>query len=252
LQREDKAINWIIQAKEENKRPDWQDISAESKEVKFYWTQWERLEFKDGVLKRKWHDADSEKTWWQTLLPRSLREEAFKQLHGVRTAAHLGIKKTLYKFRDRFTWYGMTSEVTRHVQNCDICSSRKSPTKKRRAPMKKYRVGNPMERIAADILGPLPRSNKGNEFVLVVSDYFTRWTEAYPLRNQEAETVARKIVTEFLCRFGSAFQFHSDQGTNFESHLMAEVCKLMGIEKTRTTPFIHSRTEWWNDLTAHC
>ena len=87
-----------------------------------------------------------------------------------------------------------------------------------------------------DILGPLPRTPRGNCYVLVISDNFTKWTESYALADQTATTIAEKIVSEFVSRFGVPRQIHSDQGTNFESNVMAEICKLLGIEKTRTTP----------------
>ena len=71
----------------------------------------------------------------------------------------------------------------------------------------------------------------------MVADYFTRWTEAYPLPNQEASTVARKLVDEFFLRFSPPEQLHSDQGRNFESQIITEICKLLGIVKSRTTPY---------------
>ena len=104
--------------------------------------------------------------------------------------------------------------------------------KKRRALLKQYVVGPPMERIAIDILGPLPETSRTNKLILVVSDYFTKWTESYPIPNQETTTVAERLVSEFICRFGVLRQLHSDQGTYFESKVFADVCKLLDIEKT--------------------
>ena len=94
-----------------------------------------------------------------------------------------------------------------------------------------------MERIAMDILGPLPITPRGNKYILVVSDYFTKWTECYAIPNQEAVTVANKLVNEFISRFGVPRQLHTDQGTNFESGIMKEICRILDIDKTRTTPF---------------
>ena len=68
--------------------------------------------------------------------------------------------------------------------------------------MAKYNVGSPMERIAIDVLGPLPITETGNKYILIVADYFTKWVEAYPMPNQEATTVAELLVREFICRFG--------------------------------------------------
>ena len=94
-----------------------------------------------------------------------------------------------------------------------------------------------LERVALDILGPLPKSDSGNKYIMVVAEYFTKWTEAYPIPNQEAVTVARKLVDEFVSRFGAPEHLHSDQGRNVESSLFKEVCKLFGIVKTRTSPY---------------
>ena len=93
-----------------------------------------------------------------------------------------------------------------------------------------------------DILGSLPLTPRGNKFVLVVTDYSTKWTESYAIPNQEATTVAEKLVSEFVCHFGVPREIHSDQGSNFESKVMTEVCKLLDIKKTRTTP-LHPQSD---------
>ena len=92
-----------------------------------------------------------------------------------------------------------------------------------------------MQVVAVDILGPLPESESENSFVLVAGDYFTKWMEAYPIHNQEAETVARKLVDEMSCRFSPPEQLHSDQGRQFESGLIKEICNILRIKKTRTS-----------------
>ena len=93
-----------------------------------------------------------------------------------------------------------------------------------------------MQMVAVDILGPFPESASGNKYILVVMEYFTRWAEAYAIPNQEAATIAKKLTEEFF-RFSPPEQLHSDQGKQFESELFAEVCKLLGIRKSRTTPY---------------
>lgn len=81
--------------------------------------------------------------------------------------------------------------------------------------MAQYNVGAPIERLAADLLGPLPISDLGNKYLLIVADYFTKWTEVFPIQNQEANTVAEKIVKEVVSRFRVPLSIHSDQGRNF-------------------------------------
>ncbi len=76
-----------------------------------------------------------------------------------------------------------------------------------------------------------------NHYILVVQDYFTKWVEAYPLRNDQAVTVAEFIVALWVCRYGAPLTLHSDQGTNFESEVFQTMCELLDIDKTRTTHF---------------
>ena len=89
-----------------------------------------------------------------------------------------------------------------------------------------------MQWVVMNILGPLPESDCGNKYILVIGDYFTKWKEAHAMPNMEAITVARFFVNEFICRFGAPEQLHTDQGRNFESALLKEICKLLGITKT--------------------
>ena len=106
---------------------------------------------------------------------------------------------------------------------------------KQRAPQQVLKAGYPMRVIAMDLLGPLPKSSTGNSYVLVIADYFTRWVEAFALPHQEAKTVAKKLVDEVFCRFSPPNQLHSDQGRQFESDAIQEICPLLQIRKTRTT-----------------
>ncbi|GFY22868.1 retrovirus-related Pol polyprotein from transposon 412 [Trichonephila clavipes] len=98
-----------------------------------------------------------------------------------------------------------------------------------------YNVGAPFERIAFDILGPLPRSSDGYNNILVVMDCFNKWPKAYPIPDQEASTVAEVQVQHWISRFGVHLQLHSDQGKNFNSAVYKRLCEILAIDKTRTT-----------------
>ena len=88
-----------------------------------------------------------------------------------------------------------------------------------------------------DLVGPLPKTESGMEYILVVTDYFTRWVKAYAIPDKTALTVADKFVTEFVCRYGLPQQIHSDQGREFTSNIFKEMCILLDVKKTRTCPY---------------
>ncbi|GFY21122.1 retrovirus-related Pol polyprotein from transposon 412 [Trichonephila clavipes] len=109
--------------------------------------------------------------------------------------------KTLLKALERFYWNNERSDEEKFCRICDPCAAgsgkgqgAKGPRKRARGRLQLYNVGAPFERIAFDILGPLPRSSDGNNNILVVMDYFTKWPEAYPIPDQEASTVAEVLV----------------------------------------------------------
>ena len=88
-----------------------------------------------------------------------------------------------------------------------------------------------------DIADPFPVPEDGNKYKMVVSDYFSKWLEAYAIRNQEATTVATTLIDDnWISRFGVPMELHLDQGRNFESNLLQSVTEVLGIQKTRTTP----------------
>jgi hypothetical protein len=101
--------------------------------------------------------------------------------------------------------------------------------------MRQSNVDAPLERIAIDVMGPLPTSTVGNKYLLVIGDYFTKFFHADPMRNQEADIVAKKLIENCITIFGIPMQIHTDQGTNFESNLFKALCKYLEIDKTRTT-----------------
>ena len=228
------VLEWMERS---SHRPPWEEIAPHNDNTKVYCAQWQSLRVFNGVLYRLWETPSGDATVKQLILPKSLRTEVLQQLHDTQTAGHLGVAKTLSRVRERFYWVQCRRDVQEWCRNCDLCAQKRGPQKKIKAPMAQYNTGSPMERIAIDVLGPLPITETGNKYILIVADYFTKWVEAYPMPNQEATTVAELLVKQFICRFGVPLLIHSDQGRNFESELFAEMCRLLGIKKTRTTPY---------------
>lgn len=83
----------------------------------------------------------------------------------------------------------------------------------------------------------LEPASDGRESVLVVTDVFTKFTQAFPTKDQKADTTAKVLLREWFMKYGVPERLHSDQGRNFESEIIAELCQLYGVKKTRTTPY---------------
>lgn len=258
-QMSDPDIGVMLLAVEEKIRPEWSNISSGTFALKTLWRHWDRLELDNGVLYRRWYTDDKDSNL-QLVVPSKLKTDVIKNHHDIPSAGHLGHEKTLEKIKQNYYWSGMKQHVAKYCNQCDRCAARKPCQKTNRAPLGQYHVGEPMERVAIDILGPLPLTEKGNKYILVISDCFTRWPEALAIPDQEAVTVAKALVNDVICRFGTPLQIHSDQGSNFESNVFKELCELLQIDKTRTTskrPQSNGMVERFNRtltamLTAYC
>ncbi|CAC5409543.1 unnamed protein product [Mytilus coruscus] len=101
----------------------------------------------------------------QLIVPAVLQKEIIINGHDTPFSGHLGVAKTKEKMRQNFTWYGMGKDVTSHIKMCQICNRWKNSSRKPTAPLVDYRVGNPMDRIAIDIMGPLPLTKKKNRYI---------------------------------------------------------------------------------------
>ncbi|KRY73849.1 Retrovirus-related Pol polyprotein from transposon [Trichinella pseudospiralis] len=147
------------------------------------------------------------------------------------------MSKNIGRVRQRFYLPQQREDVEDWCRACQTCAARAALTKRLQAPMQIHPVGQPFQRVGMDLVGPLEETRRGNRYVLVVCDYFSKWPEAFPLPDAEADTVATALVNGIFCRYGALETLHSDQGRNFEAGMIAEVCWLFGIAKTRTTAY---------------
>ena len=228
-----RILNWWRVSGE---RPSRNCAAIESPATRNLWLYWSQLVLRRGILYRRAETDGGPRL--QLVVPRVLRDEILQMAHGAITAGHLGTAKTESRLKQHFYWHRMKEDVREWIQKCASCGARKSPNHRpAKAPIGSYCAGAPMDRIFTDVLGPFPRSDNGNKLVLLVMDQFSKWVEAYPIPDQTAETVAHRIVYEFISRFGCPLDIHSDQGTNYESKLFQEVCRLLEINKTRSSPY---------------
>ena len=183
---------------------------------------------------RRWeHEVEVQDMYHQICLRASLVPQFLCALHDHPSAGHLCLWKTQEKVRRRFYWQGMREDLENLIRRCGPCAEVNAP----KAPLINVKDGHPLQRVAIDIAGPTPQSTSGHEWLLVVSDHFTKFAQAFPVRNTSAVTLAKKVIDEYICRFGCFEGLHSDQGANEDETVFRRLFDLIDEAKTRTTPY---------------
>ena len=233
-QRADPNLTVIIKLIESGQLQKRKQHGKDTPEVKSLLRIRKGLKLVKDILYRKTYtdNSSSKKVQWQLVVPKAYRSRALVGCHD--DVGHQGRMRTLSLLRERFYWPGMQTEAMQHVQQCTRCLRRKTPSHV--APLQPIHVTQPLELVHMDYLSLEP--SKGNiENVLVITDHFTRYALAYPSKTQTAQATARILWDNFICHYGFPEKFISDQGRNFESDLIKELCKIAGVKKLHTTPY---------------
>ena len=189
------------------------------------------------MLCRKWESAVGSEISWQVILPTKVRKDFVKKVHEGMTGGHLGSAKTEAQVSRRAYWPGWKTDVAAVLKARAPCAQYQRGNPPKRTPLKPLITGDPWERVSIDITGPHPKWSRGHEYILTLIDHFTKWGEAFPIRNHTAPTVVKQLVSQVFTRFGCPKQLLSDQGPEFDSVLMTELCKSLHIDKVRTSPY---------------
>ncbi len=215
-------------------RPSRREKVHESRGTLRILRQWGKLTTRLGIVYRVSKHPVTKQKIYQYVVPASLRMAVLKGIHD--DAGHQGQQCSLGLARQRFYWDTMEKDVKDYVHNCKRCIVSKAPEPEARAPLVSITTSSPLELICIDFWSAEDHNNKSID-VLVVTNHFTKLACAYPCSNQSAKTVARVLWNNLFCVYGFPVSIHSDQGANFESMLIAELCQLAGIDKTHTTPY---------------
>lgn len=198
--------------------------------------------YHNGVLMRAYRPPSLTKndSWAEThqvVLPTSVRPSVLKLAHDG-YAGHLGVRKTYNKILSHFYWPGIKNDVTQFIKTCHICQvTGKVNQPIPPAPLFSIPVVHePFEKIIIDCVGPLPKTKKGNEYLLTVMDSATRYPEAFPLKNITAKSVLKPLLNMFTSK-GIPKQIQSDQGTNFTSQTFKQVLTELGVEHVTSSAY---------------
>lgn len=191
----------------------------------------DQLVIDNVVLYRK--RMNSGEPLFQLVLPSKYRETALEGLHD--SVGHMGFERTIDLVRMRFYWPKMSTDVDKKLRTCERCIRRKAKAE-RTARLVNIRTSRPLELVCMDYLSLEP-DGCGTKDILVITDHFTKYAVAVPTADQKAKTVAKTLWNSFFVHYGIPERLHSDQGRDFESAVIKDLCLLLGIKKTRTTPY---------------
>ncbi|GFV99993.1 retrovirus-related Pol polyprotein from transposon 412 [Trichonephila clavipes] len=212
----------------------------------------EEFRFIDGILCRKNFDPDGK--LWLPVIPKHLRADILRHFHDAPTAGHLGFAKTYDRIRKRFYWPGMYRNVVRYVMHCRECQRRKSVPQRppgRLVPIPPAIA--PFHRIGIDLLGRFPKSAHGNKWIIVCTDYSTRYAITKALPTAEVAEIAKFLLEEIVLRHGAPRVIITDRGAVFRSRLVSSLVDLCNIDHRFTTayhPQTNGLTERFNKTLA--
>ena len=192
---------------------------------------------KDGILYKRWFDFDH-RPHLLLCVPKELRILIVKELHdGEFSGGHAGGAKTYQKIKSRFYWENLEKSVKTYVRNCENCQLNKPSKRSPKGLMSTPNPLEPFECVGMDIVGPINSSKRGNKYIIVMVDLFTKWLETGALKNTKAPTLAKWFCTQVLPRHGAINRVITDNGSYFTSEFFEQVMELTSSRHITTAPY---------------
>ena len=188
------------------------------------------LKLVDGLFYCKWL-YKNEVVCLQFILSTTYRKKTVVACHDE--FGHLSMDETLIFLQERFFWPRMNDDIRTHIRSCERCLQFKQ--KPECEEMSSFETSYPLEIVHMDFLtiGSKKDPNK-NINVLVVTDYFTHYMQAFVTTSQTAVVVALTLYKEYFVHYGWPDKLHNDQAGNFKS-MIAELCKIVQVQKIHIT-----------------
>jgi len=194
LQAEDPDLGPIVEWMSEGRCPTNEYLKSKSQDTRKLWAQVPVIHLLDSVLVRQFSDDSNV----QLVVPRTLRKHLFDKTHAGPLAAHLGPERTLLQLKQLYYWPGMTTDVPLWYHQCEVCAQSCRPPTRHKGRLQKVLTGAPIDIVAIDILSGLPTTPDSLKYILVVTDYFTKWATAFVLPDAKASICMRAMYDRFF------------------------------------------------------
>jgi transposase InsO family protein len=224
-QANDEEISQIIKVIQSNSDDtEWLKVKNGSR-----WIREKReLYLSEGVLK---HSND------KLVCPQRLKTSILQNYHDSPFGGHRAYETTLISIRNRYYWNYMPSEVKNYCQSCSSCQMFNYACLHNVAPLKQIQVSRPWQLVGVDFMGVFKTSRHGNKYIILAIDHFTKYLEGAATPTFDATTTALFLFNNIICRYGMMEKLLADQGVNFESNLLKQLCILLGTDKLHTSTY---------------
>lgn len=184
-----------------------------------------------------------------------MRKQLLIEYHDSPLPGHLAVRRTRLRFEDKYCWPSLVADVKSYCLSCAVCAlQRRSKLRAFFNPMELST--RPFEILGLDFWGPIqPHSPLGNNYILVITDYFTKWVEVLPLNSTSVLVTAKALIDRVVLYHGPPKTIVTERGSNFTSRLFTSLCtalqvKCLGI--TAYYPQTNGLTERFNRTMVRC
>ena len=203
-----------------------------------------------GVLKQR-HPFDSD--IFQVVVPRTLRARLLRLCHNPAIAGHPGHNCMYYALRREYYWPHLAANVAATVRGCRTCAMNRVKLRKHLNLNRLFQATRPLESLAIDILGPLPKTKTVKRFLLVITDRFSKLTQVVALRTITAYTVPVAFCKSWVFKYGVPRTLLSDDGPQINANFFHSTCGVLGITNLYTSaynPQTNGKVERYNRTIA--
>lgn len=182
------------------------------------------------------YQADRAGNPLRIILPHSLIDMVFKYFHDCPVGGHLGFWKTYNKILQYFHWRGMYTDIKHRIRSCDTCAVSKPAQNTRIGLLASNTPTRPLEKMYLDYVGQLTRTKKGNLFVLVLVDAFSRYTWLSAVRATNTSITISEL-TRIFQSFGFPKCLITDNASYFVSKTFRNFCFSNGVDHYTLSPY---------------
>ena len=151
-------------------------------------------------------------------------------------------------YREKVYWPFMYADTDCWISQCERCLISKGDYTEPKTQQGSLTAQQPLDLLCIDFT-KADIAKGGKENILVLTDAFSKYSQAFVTNNQKALTVAKILVEKWFSAFGIPARIHSDQGRSFDNEIISHLCKMYGVRQSLTTPYnLHgnSQCEWFN------